>query len=912
MDLNFWSDRRYRYGILGGIVLILAVLAFWIRILPFSYVSESGNMIAGPDGWYNLRLIEVALANNFGYLSFDPMTLYPTGQDVVWGPLFTWIAAAFVAAAGAVTRMEVIVAANWVLALMGAAMVPVMYLFGALIRTSNAAALPVSQFGNWKTGLVSALFIAVIGGQYLVRSLYGYLDHHIAETLFSTLFCLLYVMALYVLQDYKIDLKEYATLKIPVLYGVICGIAYFFGLLTMTTMVVFGLFIAILTLLQFIMNHRSGKPTEYLLVLNVITFATVVIGMLIYGIQSLSFSFTTYSLGILCAHLGLILGTIVLYAVSSLFRRSRNCRVAINAYREIAWYYYPVALGVLGVIVLGIAAVALPYQFGSAMGGMRLVFSSGSVQTTIAEMAPWSLNGMFTSFGLGILLAVGGFAYLLYRVWKHEEPGALFVLIWSALMMYATMQHVRWEYYVAANITLLAAVFVGWAFTFAEKDLVLVYKSAFASRFTVPHGLHPAPRSIEQKIKPLAQKGKKAAAKAAAGPDWMKIRIFAVVAIATIVFAAASVDTAVKTGEGYGKYGGTEKDWISECIWMHNGTPETGVDYLTLYNKGTFTYPNESYGVLSWWDYGHVITAVAERIPTSNPFQAGVAGPYGAAAILTCVNESAVMEKLDHLRARYVMTDYEMAGGKFGAMAIWNNSSAQLTPYLYTFLQQNITGQLSSIPAYTPEYYNTLTVRLQYYDGSMTEPGDVLVVCTDTKRGYNYPVVTQSKRYPNATEAEAAADQYNSAASATTHAYVIADLEKNWKSPAKALLPSVTVPALQHFRLVHELPMYILFNSSNGRQSSKPIEGGTALVKSFEYVPGAVIKGNGIIEVNVTTNNGRAFIYRQKSTDGLFVVPYSTFGSSYDVKTTGPYTIVGTGEIFEVPEDAVMQGRAIN
>ncbi|MCQ2356088.1 MAG: hypothetical protein MJ014_03585, partial [Methanocorpusculum sp.] len=68
----------------------------------------------------------------------------------------------------------------------------------------------------------------------------------------------------------------------------------------------------------------------------------------------------------------------------------------------------------------------------------------------------------------------------------------------------------------------------------------------------------------------------------------------------------------------------------------------------------------------------------------------------------------------------------------------------------------------------------------------------------------------------------------------------------------------------------------------------------------------------GIIEVNVTTNNGRTFTYRQASVDGQFVVPYSTSGSSYDVKTTGPYTIAGTGETFEVSEEAVMRGLTIN
>ena len=387
MDLSFWNDRRYRYGILGGIVLILTVLAFWIRALPFSDLAGTGNMIAGPDAWYNLRLIEVALANNFGFIHFEPMTLYPTGQEIVWGPLFTWIASAVVALTGVGTRLEIIDVAGWVPALLGAVMVPVMYWFG-------------SRIGNWKTGLISALFIAVIGGQYLSRSFYGHLDHHIAETLFSTLFCLLYVVALYALKDHEIDFKKYETLKIPVLYGVICGISYLLGLLTMSTMVVFGLFVAIFTLIQFIISHRSGKPTEYLLVLNVISFAVVAIGMLLYGIQNMSFSFVSYSLGVLCAHLGLIFGTIILYITSK-----------IVAKKQFQWYYYPGALVVLILIILGIGAVALPSLFASAMGSMSQFFSTTAAQSTIAEMAAWTMEGAVSSFGWGLLLATGGFIY---------------------------------------------------------------------------------------------------------------------------------------------------------------------------------------------------------------------------------------------------------------------------------------------------------------------------------------------------------------------------------------------------------------------------------------------------------------------------------------------------------------------
>ncbi|HJK05460.1 MAG TPA: oligosaccharyl transferase, archaeosortase A system-associated, partial [Methanocorpusculum sp.] len=633
----------------------------------------------------------------------------------------------------------------------------------------------------------------------------------------------------------------------------------------------------VFTLIQFVIDHRLGKSTEYLLVLNVITFAVVAFGMLIYGIQNMSFSFVSYSFGVLCAHLGLIFGTIILYIISK-----------VVAKKQLQWYYYPVILIVLTIIILGIISVAIPSLFASAMGSITQFFATSAAQSTIAEMAAWTIDGAVSSFGWGLLLAAGGFIYLLYRVWKHEEPGALIVLIWSALMIFATMQHVRWEYYVAANIALLAAVFVGWAITFAEKDILQMAGG----------------KKSEDSDGTSTKKGKKAAAKSSSGPDMLKVGTCVIVVLIALVFVGTSAATAVQTGESYGKYGGTEADWISECTWMLTGTPETGVDYLTIYDGNEFEYPSEAYGVMSWWDYGHYITTIAERIPNSNPFQAGVAGEYGAAAVLTSTNESAVVEKLDYLGTRYVMTDYQMAGAKFGAMAIWNDSVAQLTPYYYTFLQ-NSNGNLQMVQAYTPEYYNTLTVKLQYYDGSMTKPGEVAVVETDSSANYGYPVITNVRGYATAEEAQAAADAFNANAPATKHAYVIA----NPSGVATAYLPSTTVPALQHFRLVHESPNYVLANS---QYTNHPVEGGTAWVKSFEYVQGAVINGEGTIEVNVTTNNGRTFTYRQESIDGQFIVPYSTYGSSYDVKTTGPYTIVETGETFEVSEEAVMQGLTIN
>ena len=54
-------------------------------------------------------------------------------------------------------------------------------------------------------------------------------------------------------------------------------------------------------------------------------------------------------------------------------------------------------------------------------------------------------------------------------------------------------------------------------------------------------------------------------------------------------------------------------------------------------NGEMFQYPDSAYGVMSWWDYGHVITYFAHPIPHANPFQAGIGGSHGCWWVLLAV-----------------------------------------------------------------------------------------------------------------------------------------------------------------------------------------------------------------------------------------------------------------------------------
>ncbi len=113
--------------------------------------------------------------------------------------------------------------------------------------------------------------------------------------------------------------------------------------------------------------------------------------------------------------------------------------------------------------------------------------------------------------------------------------------------------------------------------------------------------------------------------------------------------------------------------------------------------------------------------------------------------------------------------------------------------------------------------------------------------------------------------------------------------------------PVSEVEALHHFRVIHE---------SSSRTSPTELPD-IRYVKIFEYVPGAHITGDGILEIPVKTNNGREFTYRQRSVNGSFIVPYPTNTKIGDIETRGPYTNPESGKQFVVTEEQVQNGSTI-
>jgi dolichyl-diphosphooligosaccharide--protein glycosyltransferase len=676
------------------------------------------------------------------------------------------------------------------------------------------------------------------------------------------------------------DFKKIETIKGPVFLAFLGGMAYLLGLFTMPTMVLFAMIVAIFTLVQFIIDVYRGQNGEYLLLVNGIIFSLGILGLLLFGIKAEPFQIdlALYSFGHVYAYLGLIGGTAALYLLT---------RVIPPGNRHL----YPLAIAGTGLLFSLVLYVVSPAIFNLLISSFFSFFGQAAEVLTVQEARGWDPALAWVTFNYGLILMLGGLAVLAYKNIREEHPHQVFTLIWSLIILISTWQHIRYEYYLAVNVALLSGVVLSFVVD-TSWSASLKYLKGFFTPSPDPHK--------EQVLVPDAKRERKRK-KGGKKPEQRKSHknvAFSLLLIGTTLLALMFVYTSVNYSYSNAVSNPIRMnpDWRESLEWLGNNTPDTGVDYLAVYDQKTYRYPDQAYGVMSWWDYGHMITFIAKRIPNANPFQRGVAGDVGAAAFFMTTSEDAANSMADQLGTRYVITDIEMDSGKFWAMATWFNTSASIQPYQTRFAAQDPAqpDRYQEIVLNNQSYYLTMVSRLHNFDGSMTgtEKAYYVEYVDPSVSRISVPVITNAL-VMNASESLARAVQYNLKAPAGYHAATY--------SPA-IYLPVEPVPALRHYRLVHESPTNVFAVPTPDIK----------YVKVFEYVKGAHIRGEGIIEVPIESDTGRQFTYRQQSTNGEFIVPYSTSSSPYGVKAVGKYRIAHTNQVFDVPENAVVQGLTIN
>jgi dolichyl-diphosphooligosaccharide--protein glycosyltransferase len=875
--------------IYAGLIVAAAVSLFLRTYYNWKLVFTDNGVVfsSETDAWYHMMLARGVVINH-QRLWFDPMTNFPNGTTLHFGPFHSWAIALVSEILGLGNpSMHLVDTVGAIMpAVLGALLVFPIYFIGR-------------ELAGKSCGLISALIIAVIPGQVFSRTTLGFTDHHAAEILLSTVAMMFLLMALRSGRRMTFDsLKDdWSKFKSPLIFSALSGL--FLGLYIDAWSSGF-LFVGVILFFVFwqsIFDHMKGKSVDYLGIIAAIAFIVAIIPILPFVKPYYGFNHYYYSL---FQPTSLLIGAAAALVFALLSRYLNQ--------KGLKRYYYPGSIAVATLIGTGILYIAIPQFTRPLLAGLSIFQQKTGGAATIGEASPLfaNVNNVLTWFpGIGwiegifsfhtnsmiaLLLTTFTFALvalllLAFRnIWR-QRPVDIAVLSWSLIMLVMVLAQNRFGYYYGINVAVLTAflvVYILQKLGIEDMDLDIA-------------NLKDPSRLVRSNLKTIAA---------------------AIFIFALIILPSMSWSTVYARGAS-----GPESDWLTSTAWLKDNTPSPGMELYEKYQypaSGKYEYPDSAYGIMSWWDYGHLIEVVGHRIPNANPFQQGIGSVTqntpGSSPFFLAENESQaekVLAELDQNRSRYmntkyVMVDQQMATGKFHAMAAWSGISN--SNYLGGFLQEQ-GGEYGQFQIWREPYFKSMTARMFFFDGSEMAGNQGIGLSykgVEMEEGVIVPVLTEAPKISsNFTELEE---------------FVRTSKEKGYMAEIGSTSPAVSaipLEALQHFRLVHE--------------SETPVtSSGQKWVKIFENVPGAVVKGSApagtpvMASIDVQTNQNRMFEYRQSNvsnSDGQFtlVLPYSTEGpisggTQFDTKAVGNYTVYVGNVVYglRVPEEYVLAGASIN
>jgi dolichyl-diphosphooligosaccharide--protein glycosyltransferase len=825
-------EASSRANLISGLIAAFFFgVSFYIRViipLERAMINE-GLVFAMDDAVFHMRLVENTIANFPHRIFYDAFTNYPYGNQLHWGALFEQVIAAFAILAGwifdggAPSQETINTVGAFYPAVLGALCVIPAYVIA-------------KELAGRKAGIIAAALTAILPGQFLSRSVLGFTDNHIAEVFFLSIAVMFFVMTLKKSRFITLtDIRErkWLELKKPLICSALTGFWLGLYMLNWTAGVFFVVVFATFFLIQAIINHIAGEPLEDLLIISIPIFIIPALIVAPYVDVGNGFDSAYYSLLHVTVPLISLLIMVILYLISQKMESIHFEPV-----------FYPIILLFLGWIGLNLMGLVLPDLHSTTVGNIDLMFKERiGGQRTVAEAMPISTFTALIYFGLNYYLSFLGLLILVYYGTIKHSAKHMLVAVWSIFIFAIMLAQVRFSYYYAVNVAVMTSIFAAW----------LLNNTGWKN-----YNMNSVQNTIRRiKLIPV-------------------IILILLVSIMFFMPADRSIykisTTMTKQGALYAGY----YEWYFAMDWMRNNTPDTGVNYLEIYERPAkgdrYKYPRSAYGVMSWWDYGHVISYWGRRIPNANPFQAGVTT---VAAFLTAQTEGEGNKIMDDLGSKYVVTDGFMAYGIQGVFATWLNDKSIVDPG--TGGRPNLTGYYNSfvitnrgarqVPGL--KTYNSMTGRLHIQD-------------TNGLTRYRLIHETASSPYT-------LADKTSSNP----------ELERGYKA---------------------------IFNQLYGNNISVVDSG---YVKIFEYVKGAQIVGEAPanstmkISVEIKTNVGRKFTYEQKTTADTegryrFIVPYSTTGfekgkTKFDTKSLGRYRILFGNKTIEldVNESDVLNGEEI-
>ncbi|MEY7851216.1 oligosaccharyl transferase, archaeosortase A system-associated [Natrarchaeobius sp. A-rgal3] len=902
--LETWT-QWYHIPVVGVAMLFMFLTRIQARD---EFMTEDGTpALAAIDSWYHWRTIQWTAENYPRTMPYDIWTGFPTGRYVgQFGTLFD----------------QLIVTAAMIVGL-GDPSTETLFMVSLLAVPAMAAlvAIPVffigRRLGGTVGGIASVLILALAPGTFLARTTAGQLQHHVAEVLFMAIAILAMMVALRVTErdqpiyELLVD-SDWEALRTPAIYSALAGVALTLYIWVWPPGVVLIGILAVFFTVQLCLDYvRNVSPDHVAFVGSVSLGVTALLTAIL--IEDPGTSVTSFGY-LQPASAALVAAGCVFMAW---FARQWN---GFDVDRR----YYPAAIGGLIVAAFAVMWLVIPSLFDTFVTNAtrRLIpFGETATDLTIQEAQPPAdfTAHVVDEFGAAFYTMLVGLLILIARPFFGREfrTEHTLVIVWSLFMISMAATQIRFAYYLVIAVAVVNAVFVAEMLRIIDIDVELV-------------------RSVN------ALKNVEA------------YQVIVLVMVVLLLFApllppvAAADDTAWERGNVTGTNPtGTADTWETSNHWLAENTPEPGnwagagnEDELELYGTydqpedGDFEYPEGSYGVMSWWDYGHFITVQGERMPHSNPFQQNA---RSSSAFLTAESEERAELVLDaiaagesprdhsneeleemiengedsHEEIRYVMIDDQMAGGKFGAITTWSgpDHNYYTTP---EDLNPNEPVESDEIPeqfAGVP-YYDTTTAQLYFGNAAGMEHYRLVHENDDRMT----PFISYALVDPETGELEYGADG----------------------SPMVAINQIYNQQTYVELMQIEQHPEldYVVFDQREG-----------AAVKTYERVEGATLEGSidgdgfeeGTVVAAVELDTGAesaTFDYVQQGEleeDGSFelTVPYATndelgVGDGYTnsaVEATEEYTITvtATGEDgFQaydaetaVPETAVVEGETV-
>jgi len=858
--------KKQRTGIIAGIFVALFFgVSLFIRVyFPHDQVFI-GEWIkfTSVDAYFHMRLVDNLVHNFPNLIDFDPYLIYPSGMNLGNIQFFDWFLAGiiWVIGLGSPTQHTIDVIGVYFPAVLAALTVIPVFFIGREL------------FGRW-AGVIAAGLIAILPGEYLGRSILGFTDHHVAETLLTALTMMFLIMTIKRAHESGFTVKhlwnrDWKAIRKPIIYSTLTGLSLGIYLVTWIGGLLFVFIILLYLFVQFIIDHLRRNKTDYLLLAGTITFflALIIYVIFVGGTFTMKSSSMVPWLALLMA----AVLPIILHSISLRFR---------------GWnfksYYYPVTLIALGVAAVFIGRAIYPDFVRNVFDVFNLLASR-----TIIEMQPflrpheeWTAQLAWGNFNTNFFLAALVIFYYMIYYFLHIFIGGkvsrfkiggfqLFpeslpaetniLLIWSLIILLATLGQRRFAYYLAVNVALLSG-FLSWQFFKINRDVhfsakhlnifvslgAIIYLVFYSSITPVAVAIMVAMliafigwqflQALDflkfSKPKPQPQIKSRHKRRASGGFSsalyYTNIAVVIIVIFFLVFFPNISVAKDVASGAQFAP----PNAWVRSLDWMKENTPEPFGDsnfYYELYEPPRpgkqYNYPDSAYAVMAWVDYGYWITRIAQRPVNLTP---GPGGFHVATFLLSQSEDSSKQvewqtsreqalipesEIIDKIGAKYIMLDSQTTTSKLWALIFW--SEQERTNYFDNYFMPQEKNQLVKITLFYPEYYRSLAVRLYNFDGKAVTPAQVAVISYVEKPfqdGGMVKVINGVEVFPSYEEAQS---------------YVSGQKSGQYRIVSESpFISAVPLEEVEHYKLVYSSP----------ESQDQPGVGKVPAVKIFEYV----------------------------------------------------------------------------